>query len=313
MLQCTRPRILVLGCRGQVGRELAYGLTFLGDVVARHSGEIDFERLDELSSAIRRERPDVVVNAAAYTAVDAAEDDRARAGTINRDAVRVLGETAADLGVPVVHYSTDYVYDGSGEIPRLEDDPTGPINAYGATKLEGDRALLDSGANALIFRTSWVYGHGATNFVSTILSLARERSELRVVDDQIGAPTSAALIAQTTALVLARDKTDLARFVGEHRGVVHLASAGHTSWFGFADAILDHAIATEWLERRPRLVPIPSADYPTRADRPKNSRLSLEKLREAFGITPPTWRQDLAEHFRRRTGRESVATTSRVD
>lgn len=296
----ARPRVLLLGSTGQIGRELHARLALFATVIAPRSRDLDLYRLGELASGIRSASPDLVVNAAAYTAVDDAERDADRARIVNGDAVGVIGETAAALGIPVVHYSTDYVYDGSGDTPRPETAPPHPLNVYGATKLSGDRALLVSGAAGVIFRTAWVYGHRPSNFVATILRLAKERPEIRVVDDQFGAPTSAALVASLTARVLRQSIRDSGDLLARGAEVVHLTSSDWTSRFGLAEAIVDLARQEGVLDRAPRLVPVGSGEFRSTAVRPKNSRLSLDRLRETFGITPPSWRDDLARHLRRR-------------
>jgi dTDP-4-dehydrorhamnose reductase len=294
-----RPRVLLLGSSGQIGRELHPRLALFGTVLAPRSRDLDLERPDDIAPRIRSTSPDFIVNAAAYTAVDDAERDADRARLVNGDAVGVIAETAADLRVPVVHYSTDYVYDGTGDAPRAETDPPNPLNVYGATKLSGDRALLASDAAGVIFRTAWVYGHRPSGFVATILRLAKERPEIRVVDDQFGSPTSAALIARVTALVIRQSIADPGGPLARGAKVVHLTSRGWTSRFGLAGEIVDLARKAGMLDRRPELVAIRSSEYPSAAVRPKNSRLSLDRLRETFGITPPSWREDLASHFRR--------------
>lgn len=288
-----RPRILVLGASGQVGRELLRTLAPLGEVVAASLEadcglRLDLSQPDTLAPLLDQVKPRVLVNAAAYTAVDRAEAEPQVAQLVNGAAVAELGRLAAQQGLALIHYSTDFVYSGDGQRPYREEDPTGPLNVYGASKLAGDQALLGSGAAALIFRTSWVYGTHGHNFLRTMLRLFRERDEVRVVDDQIGSPTWSRLIAEVTAQVLGRvlaGNLDPA----QARGVYHLSGGGQTSWHGFARAILDQSGLTC------RLVPILTQDYPTPARRPAYSVLDNSKLATDWGLALPDWRQSLAQ------------------
>ncbi|WP_053568667.1 dTDP-4-dehydrorhamnose reductase [Caballeronia cordobensis] len=285
--------ILVTGVNGQVGFELRRSLQGLGRVVALDRAALDLADPASIRACVRSLKPAVIVNPAAYTAVDQAESDAAAARAINVQAPALLAEEAKRLDALLVHYSTDYVFDGAGTHAYREDDATAPQNVYGATKLEGEQAIAASGASHLVFRTSWVYGLRGRNFLLTMLKLGRERDELRVVADQIGAPTWSATIAALTASVIAQgvaNRTDFADWAREKSGVFHLTSSGSTSWAGFAEAIFAEA----QLEHPPRVIPIPSSDYPTPARRPSNSRLDGAKLARTFGLVAPDWREALA-------------------
>jgi len=281
----TRPRILLLGSTGQVGWELQRTLSPLGEVIATsrdgNSGPmVDLSVPDSLVQLFDEVRPHWVVNAAAYTAVDKAEQESDLAAAVNADAPAIIGELASLVGATVVHFSTDYVFDGKAQKPYGEGDATAPLGVYGQTKLLGEKALLDSGADALVLRTSWVYGRHGHNFLKTMQRLFRERDELSVVDDQIGAPTWSRMIAEATAQILAQLRLGQ---LGERRGIYHLTAAGQTSWYGFAKAILETS------GQSCRLSPITTADYPTPAARPHWSVLDNSKLQEAFGLTLPDW------------------------
>ncbi len=289
-------RILLFGANGQVGHELRRSLASLGEVIATtRSGMLedgapceiaDFDTPQSLPALIERIAPDVVVNAAAYTAVDRAESDRDAAFRANAEAPQRIAEACAARDALLVHYSTDYVFDGTGTRPYRPDDATAPLGVYGESKLAGERAVEASGARHLIFRTAWVYAAHGKNFMRTMLRLAADRDELRVVADQIGTPTPAALIADTTASVLSRP------FV--RSGVWHLTAGGETTWHGFAEAIFDAAHARGLIARAPRVVPIATADYPTPAKRPGYSVLDTSGLRSDFGVDLPDWSQELA-------------------
>jgi dTDP-4-dehydrorhamnose reductase len=285
------PRILLIGADGQVGWELRRTLAPVGHVIAA-SLEGDAGPAIDLvdASCVRRvlndARPSAVVNAAAYTAVDKAESDFELARAINGDALQLLGELCAAAGIPIVHYSTDFVFSGKTSRPYREDDDPEPLSVYGETKLMGEQALLASGADALVLRTAWVYGVRGRNFLLTMRNLFAERSELRVVDDQIGTPTWSRMLAQVTAHILHRTfvgDLDMARV----KGLYHVTSSGATSWFGFAEAIRDASGAGC------RIVPIPTSEYPAPARRPAYSVLDTTKFRETFGLTLPDWRQSL--------------------
>ena len=298
-------KILLLGANGQVGFELQRSLAPLGEIVAAtRSGtlpgavpceRVDFYDTDALRALCERIAPQLIVNAAAHTAVDRAEDEEALAQQANAAAPGVLGHWAAANGAAVVHYSTDYVFDGSGRRPYREDDATAPLGAYGRSKRAGELALEASGAQFLNFRTAWVYAARGSNFLRTMLRLARERDRLGVVADQRGAPTPARLIAQTTACVLARW---LALAPDERRataGHYHLVSAGECSWHEFAGEIFTLALAAGLIERIPELAAIATADYPTKARRPAYSVLDTQKIAATFDLQLPSWRQGLRD------------------
>jgi dTDP-4-dehydrorhamnose reductase len=285
-------KILLFGKNGQVGWELQRSLAPLGEVVALDnddSGEFcgDFTHPAELAETVRRAAPQVIVNAAAYTAVDKAEAEPDLAYAINAQAPAGLAAEAEKLGAWLVHYSTDYVFDGRGDAPRRETDPTGPLSVYGRTKLEGEIAVARC-ARHLTFRTSWVYAARGANFAKTMLRLAADRESLRVIDDQIGAPTGADLLADVTAHAI---RTALAR--PELSGLYHLAAAGETSWYAYACFVIETArragrplrVAAE------RIAAIPTSAYPTPARRPLNSRLDTGKLQKAFGLRLPDWHE----------------------
>lgn len=284
-------KLLLLGGNGQVGRELRRVLPGLGEVVVgtRDGTDADvaaaFDVPEALAGLVRRVAPDVVVNAAAYTAVDRAEGEPAAAFRVNADAPAALARGCAEAGALLVHYSTDYVFDGRSPRPYREDDATAPLGVYGASKLAGEEAIRASGARHAILRTAWVYAAHGRNFLQTMLRLAHERDELRVVADQIGAPTPARWIAEATVQLLRRGVA--------HSGTWHLVAAGETSWHGFAEAIMDEAQAAGLLPRRPQVLPIATADYPTPARRPAYSVLDTTKLQREFGIAPPHWRAGL--------------------
>ncbi len=284
------PRILLTGASGQVGWELRRSLASLGTVTAVDSRVLDLADPTAIRRVVAEVKPRIIVNPAAYTAVDKAESEPDLARAVNGVALGILAKEAAKLGALLVHYSTDYVFDGSGEVPWKEDAGTCPLNVYGATKLAGEQAVTASGCRHLIFRTSWVYGARGANFLLTMRRLMREKPELRIVADQIGAPTWCRSLADTTAQVLAQIASP---FRGADKpepwGVYHMTNGGETSWHGFAQAILD----LEGLDTPPRLIPIPSSGYPTPAPRPLNSRLDNGKLARTFGLRLPDWRDAL--------------------
>lgn len=282
-------RFLVTGISGQIGKEAARRCADLGDVVASDRATLDLSQPSRLAAKLDALQPDVIINSAAYTAVDRAEDERELAFIVNAESPGVMATWAAERGVPFVQLSTDYVFDGSGERPWREDDPVAPLSAYGASKLAGEESVRAAGGPHLIVRTSWIYAARGANFLLTISRLARERQELRVVVDQVGAPTSAAFVAETLATIVRRNLADLPSALAAGGGVVHVAAAGQTSWHGFASAIV------AGLRRRgvalavQNLVPIPSKEYPTKAVRPLNSRLDLSRLRDTYGVSPEPW------------------------
>lgn len=297
-------KILLFGCNGQVGWELQRALAPLGDLTAldhHNTGHAaDFRRPRQLADTVRAVAPDVVVNAAAYTAVDKAEREVELAQTLNAEAPTVLAEAAASHGAWLVHYSTDYVFDGSGNQPWREDDATGPLNAYGRSKLDGERGIRASGCRHLILRTSWVYSARGGNFARTMFELAAERDELRVVDDQIGAPTGADLLADITAHALRAAWHEPAL-----SGTYHAAAAGETSWHGYAQTVLEWA-RTHGLPVRvaaDRIVPVASSAYPSVAPRPLNSRLDTQRLCRTFGLKMPPWQAGVLRMLAESTGR----------
>ena len=293
-------KLLVLGAGGQVGHELVRALAPVGEVVSATRDDagtlrVDLANADSLAAALDAARADVIVNAAAYTAVDRAEDEPELADRVNHRAVAEIGAWAKRNGRRVVHYSTDYVFDGSSKRPYRENDATAPLGAYGRSKLAGEDALRASGARHLIVRTAWVYAARGNNFLRTMLRLAGERDELRVVADQTGAPTPTRLVADASAAML-RQWLDDGENVGRD-GTYHLVSAGRCSWFEFAEAIVDGAADRGLIERRPRVVPIATAEYPTRARRPAYSVLDTSKVTAAFGLQLPDWRAGLESVF----------------
>ncbi|MCZ2099659.1 MAG: dTDP-4-dehydrorhamnose reductase [Anaerolineae bacterium] len=287
-------RLLLLGPDGQVGWELARSLQPLGQVVACDRATADLSRPDSLEAVVGSVAPQVIVNAAAYTAVDRAEEDRAQAVAVNAQAPGVLARAARRVGALLVHYSTDYVFDGSGSAARGERAVTSPLNVYGQSKLDGERAVAQAACDWLVLRTSWVYGARGANFLRTMLRLGAEREQLRVVSDQVGAPTSSRLVADATARIVSAAQHERAagRFESE---VLHLCASGETSWHGLAEAIFDG-----WRRRRGAgalkardVVAIPTSEYPTPAARPLNSRLDCARVRERYGVFLPDWRVGL--------------------
>jgi dTDP-4-dehydrorhamnose reductase len=279
-------KILLTGASGQVGYQLERSLQGLGEVVALDRARMDLSNLDQVRDVIRALRPGLIVNPAAYTAVDRAEAEPELAHRINAEAPAVMAQEAKALGAAMVHYSTDYVFDGTKAGPYLETDPACPINVYGHSKLAGEQAIAAAGIPHLILRTSWVYGMRGNNFLLTMLRLARERDALQVVSDQIGAPTWCRTLADTSALMLAQARAAGPGWWEQHSGVYHLSSQGQTSWFGFTEAIIAAAGI------RCSLTPISSDAWPTAAPRPRNSVLDTNKLRERF-CTIPDWQAAL--------------------
>lgn len=287
--------VLVFGGNGQVGRELLRALVPLGGIVAAtRSGRLfdgrtcetaDLDQPDSLPALLDRLQPRIVVNAAAYTAVDRAEQEPELAFRANAEAPAAIARWCAVHGVQMVHYSTDYVFDGRGKRPYREDDATGPLGVYGASKREGEEAIIASGARHMIFRTAWVYASHGRNFLQTMLRLGAERERLGVVADQVGTPTPAAMIADVTAQVL--------RSGASRSGLWHLTASGRTSWHGFAEAIFERAVATGLLARMPQVDALESSQYPTAASRPSWSCLDNHRLQEDFGIVPPAWQEGL--------------------
>ncbi|SDQ50445.1 dTDP-4-dehydrorhamnose reductase [Pseudoxanthomonas sp. CF125] len=291
-------RILLLGANGQVGHELMRSLNPLGDIVATtRSGTLngeeceiaDFDQPDSLPALFSRVSPDVVVNAAAYTAVDRAESEPEAAFRANAEAPGKLAEACAASDAMLVHYSTDYVFDGQGTRPYREEDPTAPLGVYGVSKLAGERAIEASGCRRFVFRTAWVYGNHGANFMRTMLRLGAEREELRVVADQIGTPTPAALIADVTTRII--------EGASQAYGTFHLTARGQASWHAFAAEIFESAQRRGLLAKVPRVLPITTAEYPTPAKRPAYSCLDTSALQNTFGIALPDWKLGLEQVF----------------
>ena len=293
-------KLLLIGGGGQVGQELRRSLAPLGElIVTTRSGLVDGDRcealdldqLDSIRTLIERVRPDVLVNAAAYTAVDRAEDEAGAAFRANAEAPAAMAAACAEFGALLVHYSTDYVFDGMARRPYQEIDATAPLGVYGTSKLAGEDHIRASGARHMILRTAWVYAAHSSNFLRTMLRLAVDRDELRVVADQVGTPTSARLIADATATMVAQQSGV--------SGLWHLTAAGQTSWHGFAEAIVTQAQARGIIQRAPRVVPITTAEFPTRAKRPAYSCLDTSRVISQFGVPLHDWRVALEEELGR--------------
>jgi dTDP-4-dehydrorhamnose reductase len=288
-------RILLLGKNGQVGWELQRSLAPLGEVIALDSRSTDYcgdlANLSGLSETVDRLRPDVIVNAAAYTAVDKAESELELARTVKARAPGVLAEAAQRCGALLVHYSTDYVFDGSGDTPWCETDTVAPLSVYGQTKLDGERLIAEQCANHLIFRTSWVYAARGNNFAKTMLRLAKERDKLTVINDQFGAPTGAELLADVTAHTIRQTVTK-----PELAGLYHLVAGGETTWHGYAQFVIEHArkAGIPIMVTLDDIAPVPTTAFPTPAKRPHNSRLNTRKLQTAFNLVLPAWEQGVA-------------------
>jgi dTDP-4-dehydrorhamnose reductase len=286
-------RILVTGVTGQVGKALTTTLGRLGDVIPADRSVLNLAEPVTLSEALDRLAPDLIVNPAAYTAVDRAEDEQELAFAVNGEAPGVMARMASRKQVPLVHFSTDYVFDGDGETPWREDGPTAPLSVYGASKLAGEEAIRAAGGPHLIVRTSWVYAAQGANFLRTMARLARERTELRVVADQVGAPTPASVIAGAVTRLLDADLGSLPQRFSRAEGIVNIAASGETSWYGFARRIVDGLRARGLSLAVQSIVPLRSEEYPTKAQRPPNSRLDLTRLRDVFGISTPRWDEAL--------------------
>jgi dTDP-4-dehydrorhamnose reductase len=287
-------RILITGVTGQIGSALTSRLAPLGTIIATDRTRLDLAQPDTIASALDGIRPRLILNPAAYTAVDKAEDEPDLAMAVNGTAPGVIARWAAGTNVPLIHFSTDYVFNGAGTRPWREDDTTEPLSVYGASKLRGENEIRAAGGCSLIVRTSWVYAAAGKNFLRTIARLARERAELRIVADQIGAPTSAALIADAVGHIIEGGTDALRGRIVASNGLVHLAASGEASWHQFATAIVDGLRARDLTLATKRVVPIRSDEYPTKARRPLNSRLSLTRLKQIFGIVPPDWESALA-------------------
>lgn len=283
-------RVLLLGAGGQLGKLLERKLRDELELTALTHAQLDLADVNAVCEVVRETRPEILINAAAYTAVDRAEQERDLAHRVNAVAPGVMAQEMAALGGWLIHYSTDYVFDGTGTKPWVETDSTRPLNVYGQSKLDGEKAIAEAHGQYIILRTSWVYAAEGKNFLHTMLRLGREREQLRIVDDQIGAPTSAEALTASTAAVLGRLRS--AAEAAGLSGVYHLTCSGVTSWCGFAKAIFDEFEAQQ---KPPEVVPIPTMDFPTPARRPLNSRLCCEKFASAFGFRVPEWRQALHE------------------
>jgi dTDP-4-dehydrorhamnose reductase len=286
-------RIVVTGVSGQVGGALLTPLARLGTVIPADRSVLNLAEPATMRDALDRLAPDLIVNPAAYTAVDRAEDERDLAFTVNATAPGVIADHAARRGVPLVHFSTDYVFNGEGETPWREDSPTGPLSVYGASKLAGEEAIRAANGVHLIVRTSWVYAAQGANFLRTIVRLARERSELKIVADQAGAPTSARIIASAVIGLLTAEPANLRERFERAGGTVNIAASGETTWHGFASAIVE-GLRSRGVELAVQaILPLRTEDYPTRANRPRNSRFDLTLLRDVFGVITPSWREGL--------------------
>ena len=306
-----KPVILLTGKDGQVGWELLRVLPQLGEVVALGHDQLDISNPASIRRTIREVRPQLIVNAAAYTAVDQAETDESTAGTVNAEAPGLMAEEAKKIGAALIHYSTDYVFDGAKKVPYVETDSANPTNVYGKTKFDGEEAIRGSGVPHLIFRTSWVYAARGRNFLLTILRLATEREELRIVSDQVGAPTCASEVAAATAKVLTRilGRNEGGFVSPEVSGTYHMSAAGQTTWYNFAKTILEKAEAAshnlEWLatatQERPliarRVTPLSTKEFGSSTRRPAYSILSNSRLNQTFGVALPDWHTQLRRCF----------------
>jgi len=290
-------KILLLGKGGQVGWELQRALAPLGELIAldfdSKEHHADFSQPQKLAETVAALRPDVIVNAAAHTAVDKAESESDLARAINAEAPGVLARAAAEIGALLVHYSTDYVFDGSGDQPRAEDAATGPLSVYGQTKLEGEQAVQQSGARHLIFRTSWVFAARGGNFAKTMLRLAADRERLTVIDDQHGAPTGAELLADCTAHAIRATLADASK-----AGLYHLVAGGEVTWNGYARFVIEQARALGVELKTTEVAPVPTSAFPTPAARPLNSRLNTSKFQQTFGLVLPQWQAGVARMLR---------------
>jgi dTDP-4-dehydrorhamnose reductase len=286
-------KILLFGKNGQLGRELHRSLQPLGEVIALTRQQADFSKPDELREVVRKTKPDVIVNAVAYTAVDKAEDEEPLATTINGAAVGVLAEAARESGALLLHYSTDYVFDGSKASPYTEDDVPNPVNAYGRSKLAGEQAIKNVEPDHVILRIAWIYSMTGNNFLLTMLRLMRERESLNVVDDQVGTPTWSRLIAEASAHVIRQSIAERAE-ASFKSGLYHLGCTGSTSWHGFASRIREFSLRDDRPGESCEILKTSSAEFATRAERPANSRLSIERFCDHFGLTMPDWVDGLA-------------------
>lgn len=290
-------KILLTGKDGQLGWELERTLQTLGSVHAFDRNSLDLSSADQIRSTIGDVQPTLIINAAAYTAVDKAESDQSQAMLINATAPAIMAEEAKKIGAALIHYSTDYVFDGNDSSPYLETDQTSPVNVYGETKLAGENAISNAEIPYLILRTSWVYAARGENFLLTMLRLMHERNSLSIVSDQHGAPTWSRTIAEATGQMIAQlvknNPTDLSTFK-QYSGIYHLTAQGETSWYEFALSILNRAAVLQDQQNKIRISPIPSSEYPVPAKRPSNSTLSLDKIEQTFGLKLPHWENALA-------------------
>ena len=280
-------KILLTGSTGQLGRELTRTLQPIGNVIALSRDDMDLSRPQTAGSVIESHAPDMIVNAAAYTAVDRAESERDAAQAINGDSVGVMAHYCADRKIPLVHFSTDYVFSGAANAPYREDDALDPVNAYGATKLAGENAIRHSQCAHYIFRTAWVYGNHGANFLRSMLRLARERDRLTIVADQHGAPAWSRMLAELTAAAILRDPER------SRTGTYHLSASGQTTWHGFATALLKQAYDLKLIPRNPEVARITTAEFPTPAKRPAYSVLDNARFESVFGLRVPTWQEQL--------------------
>ncbi|HAA92116.1 MAG TPA: dTDP-4-dehydrorhamnose reductase [Rhodospirillaceae bacterium] len=286
-------KVLLTGREGQIGSQLARLLPGFCDCWAVDQEDFDLADPEAIEAALEQFRPALIINTAAYTNVDGAEEDCERAFALNAKAPAAIAEWAAANAAALVHYSTDYVYDGSGDTPWAEGDEVGPINVYGESKLAGDEAIAATGASHLILRTSWIYAAQGQNFLNTMLKLAADRPKISVVADQVGAPTSAAMVAAVTVDILSQTRSGGIETFKQKGGIVHCVASGETSWCGFAEAIFEGARSRGAELEIDIVEPIATADYPTPAARPANSRLAMERLKQNFGIETPDWRDGL--------------------
>jgi dTDP-4-dehydrorhamnose reductase len=290
-------RILLTGASGQLGSALRISLGAIGNVVALDRNQLDLSLPRTIHRVLSEVAPDLIVNPAAYTAVDRAEDEAEIAYRVNAEAPKQIAAWAAARGIPLVHFSTDYVFSGIGERPWREQDPTGPLSVYGASKLAGEMAIREAHGSHLVVRVSWVYAARGTNFLNTIARLSREQSELRIVADQIGAPTPTRVIARIVTTIIEHCRLNLPTGFADAGGIINVATSGETSWHGFANAIVDRLRARGDRLRVEKIVPIRTQDYAAKARRPHNSRLDLTQLHRQFGIAPPSWDDALAEEL----------------
>jgi dTDP-4-dehydrorhamnose reductase len=287
-------RILLTGTSGQVGAALRLVLQDHDEVLAPQRAQFDLSKPETLVDRLEVLKPDLIINPAAYTAVDRAEEEVELTFRVNAEAPGMIAQWAARHNVPLVHFSTDYVFNGLGDRPWREEDPCAALSVYGKTKYQGELAVREAGGAHLVVRTSWVYASEGKNFFRTIIRLAGERPELRIVDDQIGAPTSARSIADAIKALLPADLSKMTNLFSRAGGLVHIANSGSTSWFGFASEIVSGLRERKVNPKAHRLIPIATKDYPTKAFRPSNSRLDLTRASDVFGINMPSWRQALA-------------------